>query len=63
MDVHEGTPWQPTRLDEFMEEPFERLREQQDEQLLERMDRMVYRLEQIEHDLDVLLDTTPTPQR
>lgn len=63
MDVHEGTPWQPMRLDDLIEEPFERLREQQEEHLLDRMDQMIDRLQQIERDLDGMLATSRAPHR
>lgn len=63
MTVQEGTPWQPTRLDELMEEPFEKLHEKQEERILERMDRMIDRLERMEQDLDGLLEKSPTSHR
>lgn len=40
-----------------MDEPFERLQEQQGQVLLERMDRMIERLEQIEAELDEIIDS------
>ncbi|TVR67819.1 MAG: hypothetical protein EA427_12480 [Spirochaetaceae bacterium] len=59
MTVQEGTPWQPTHFDDLLQEPFERLQERQVENMLERMDCMIVRLEQIEHDLDEVLKDAP----
>lgn len=55
MTVQEGTPWQPMQLDEFLDAPFEQLRVQQSEYLLERMNLMLLQLGRIETDLEKLL--------
>ncbi|SIQ51628.1 hypothetical protein SAMN05920897_11021 [Alkalispirochaeta americana] len=52
MGDHQGTPWEPASLEEFLEAPFDRIETQQRQFLLERLDRMVQRLEEMDGELE-----------
>jgi len=51
----ESTPWRPQPLDEFLQEPFDRIEERRGELLLRRLDELHEELESIEAELDRML--------
>jgi hypothetical protein len=55
----EGIPWQPQRIDELLDEPFERIEEHRADAVLSRLDELDRQLDLIERDLDTLLETAP----
>lgn len=48
-------------LDSYLDEPFRKMHEDQHRDLLARMDCMIERLTQMEHDLDRVLDGAAVP--
>lgn len=55
MTPGESRPWQPERLDDLLEEPFERMEALRGEILLRRLDEIWDELDRIEMELDELL--------
>ncbi|MFA7566251.1 MAG: hypothetical protein WCY01_04440 [Alkalispirochaeta sp.] len=55
MAPSDGVPWRPPPLDEYLNEPFEQIEEQQKTHFLDRLDEMTRRLEDMEEELDVFL--------
>ena len=52
----EGIPWSPRKIDELLDEPFERIEAQQKDSVLIRLDELERQLDMIERDLDALLE-------
>ncbi|POR04769.1 hypothetical protein AU468_02410 [Alkalispirochaeta sphaeroplastigenens] len=63
MSDRQGTPWEPASLGEFLDDPFDRLETQQQGYLLDRLDRMVRRLEDLEEELDSFMLEAPLQGR
>ncbi len=63
MTIHEGTPWQPPEIDEYLASSFDRMEEQQNRSLLQRMDYMISRLREMEEELEEILETAPAGSR
>lgn len=61
--THEGTPWQPPEIDTYLSPSFERLEEQQEQILLDRMDTMISRLQAMEEELQEILEAAPAGVR
>jgi hypothetical protein len=51
----DGVPWQPPPLDEYLDEPFEQIEQQQQSSFIVRLDAMTRRLEDMEQELDAML--------
>lgn len=55
MYPRDGVPWQPPSLDEYLDEPFEKIEQQQNSYVLTRLDEMVRRLDEMERELESML--------
>lgn len=62
MERVEGTPWRPRRLDELLDEPFEKLEERRAAHALTKLDELYRRLTEIEAELDVMVECPSCPQ-